>query len=77
MEACIFTYLVLERHVSSVLTWLQDVYYEQGTATPRTNAIQPLPLVDSIEITGLGAWPGGGGQGQGFLEEAVLELETV
>lgn len=76
MEACIYTYLALERHMSSVLTWLQNVCYEQGTATPRTNATQPLPLADRVETRGLGAWPSGDGRGQVFLEEAVLELET-
>ena len=45
MGRAIYTHLVLEGHMSSVVTWLQDIYYEQGTVSSRDKC-DPTPDPD-------------------------------
>lgn len=49
--------------MSSVVTWLQNIYYEQGTVSPRDKCDPALTLASRVENTGLGVQSGGGGVG--------------
>lgn len=40
--------------MSSVVTWLQNIYYEQGTVSSRDKYDPALTLADRVENTGLG-----------------------
>ena len=49
--------------MSSGVTWLQNIYYEQGMVSARDKYDPALTLADRVENTGLGVQPGGGGVG--------------